>query len=118
MAEDLAVSARTCHIGDRARPRRGRALASNELMNVEPGLVLYGPERSHEAVATPFVDAGSAGLARALAVLRQLLQLDHKLWRNTLLRRLLAFSDAVAILLAVGVLSLVARDSSTTLWLI
>ena len=51
-------------------------------------------------------------------MLRQLLQLDHKLWRNTLLRRLLAFSDAVAILTAIGLLTVVAHDSSTAYWLI
>ena len=93
-------------------------MASNEFMNIEPGLVLYGPERSHDAVAAPFVDARSAGVDRVLAVLRQLLQLDHKLWRNTLLRRLLAFSDAVAILVAIGLLTVVARDVTSTFWLI
>src|SRR5437870_12908327 len=86
-------------------------------MNVDPGIVLYRPDLSHE-VAAPFVDARDVGRARALAILRQLLQLDHKLWRNTLLRRLLAFSDAVAILVAIGLLSVVAHQSSTTFWLI
>jgi exopolysaccharide biosynthesis polyprenyl glycosylphosphotransferase len=92
-------------------------LASNELINVDPGIVLYRPDAAHE-VAVPFVDARAAGRARAWAILRQLLQLDHKLWRNTLLRRLLAFSDAVAVLVAIGLLTVVGHNSNTTYWLI
>jgi exopolysaccharide biosynthesis polyprenyl glycosylphosphotransferase len=84
-------------------------LGTSELTEVERGFVLYGPERT-ERMAPSFREG-------ALSVLRVLLQLDHKLWRNTLLRRLLAISDAVAVLFAFGLVVAAQDHADRIVWL-
>src|SRR6059036_2825514 len=81
----------------------------SELTEVERGFALYGSERT-ERVAPSFRDG-------AWSVLRVLLQLDHKLWRNTLLRRLLAISDAAAVLVASALVVAVQDHADRIVWL-
>jgi exopolysaccharide biosynthesis polyprenyl glycosylphosphotransferase len=81
----------------------------SELTEVERGFVLYGPERTERAA--PSFREG------AWSVLRVLLSLDHKLWRNTLLRRLLALSDAIAVLMASVLVVAVQDHADRIVWL-
>src|SRR4051812_16099502 len=91
----------------------GERIGMNEVTKVD---VRYGAVRTRD-VAAPYAPVREAPAdSRRWALLRRLLQLDHKLWRNTLLRRLLAASDAIAIVVAISLLS--ALSHGTPFWLI